>query len=225
MLRFQLNAEPGYDVGRDERDRGFRSEAMQFSMKWVLLGMAYVAVAAAAFSQGHWIYADLLWGATFLAVCFAILIIGMSTGVRRAAAAGFTLFALAFALCLQVAPGTVPTKRILSAAVAQEFPVYYPPPMPVPAVAAAPVLPYAGEQTVDTFLDFQIAQPAVIAPMTAYGAPRILIEQPFSSKLRAANTVGAMLFGLIGGWLGAMAFRRQRITCSETGSRFPPTQP
>jgi hypothetical protein len=197
---------------------------MQFSMKWVLLGMAYVAVAAAAFSQGHWVYADLLWGATFLAVCFAMLIIGMSTGVRRAAAAGFALLALAFALCLQVAPGAVPTKRILSAVVGQEFPVYYPPPMPVPATAATPVLPQATEQ-IDTYIDSQVASPVAMAPMTAYAAPRLLIEQPFSSKLRTANAVGAMLFGLIGGLLGAMAFRRQQIICSETGSRFPPTQP
>jgi hypothetical protein len=189
---------------------------MQFSMKWVLLGMAYVAVAAAAFSQGHWVYADLLWGATFLAVCFAVLTIGMSTGVQRAAAAGFALFALAFALCLQVAPGAVPTKRILSATVVQEFPAYYPPPMPVPTVAAAPVLPPATEQTIDTFLDFQVAQPAAMAPMTAYAPPRLLIEQPFSSKLRAANAVSAMLFGLAGGFLGAMVFRRQRISRLKT---------
>ena len=197
---------------------------MQFSMKWVLLGMAYVAVAAAAFSQGHWVYADLLWCGAFLAVCFAILAIGISTGVRRAAAAGFALFALAFALCVQVAPGSVPTKRILSAAVVQEFPVYYPPPMPVPPVAS-PVFPQVAEQTIDTFLDSQVAPPTMIAPTMAYAAPRLLIEQPFSSKLRAANAVGAMLFGLIGGWLAAMTFRRQRIICSKTASRFPPKQP
>ena len=46
---------------------------MRYSMKWILAAMVYVAIAAAAFSQDTWVYADLLWLAAFVAFGYAFL--------------------------------------------------------------------------------------------------------------------------------------------------------
>lgn len=189
---------------------------MQFSMKWVLLGMAYVAVAAAAFSQGDWVYADLLWAATFLAVCSALLTTALSRGARRAGATGFALFALALAMCAQFADGTVPTRRILLAAGVQEYPMYAPQVLisSTATVASSPWYPgdnpYSNSAPLPA-TSVQVARPAAFAP--APFAP--VVEPPFASKLRAANAVGAMLMGLVGGWLAVAAFRRQRTVAES----------
>ena len=116
--------------------KGCWSEAMRFSLKWGLFGMAYVAVAAAALSQDHWAYADLLWLATFLAICWAIVTAIFSNGSRRAAAIGFALFAIGFVACSHVAEQSIPTRRILLAAGLPEYPLnpptvrYYAPSSP-----------------------------------------------------------------------------------------------
>ena len=193
---------------------------MRFSLKWVLFGMAYVAVAAAAFSQVHWVYADLLWCAAFLAICYALLIAATAPGAKRIVAAGFAIFALAFALCAQFAGETTPTRRLLLAAGVEEW-ASYPPltvsgtsPGTLPIATAAqaysyaiPASPTSPQAAVGTIA----VQPAL--PFTV-SAP---IEMPFASKLRAANAVGAMLLGLIGAWLAAVACRRRRLN-SETSA-------
>ena len=189
---------------------------MQFSMKWVLLGMAYVAVAAAAFSQGHWVYADLLWCGAFLAVCFALLTAATSHGGKRAVAAGFAIFALAFALCAQFADGTAPTRRLLLAAGVEEW-TSFPPQISSPYTSS----PWTLQVTTNgqSYGQPYYPVPAASAPvaigaiaaqptLTAVVTPPI--EMPFISKLRAANAVGAMLLGLIGGCLASAAFRRHR---------------
>ena len=43
-------------------------QMFRFSLKWILAAMVYAAIAAAAFSQETWVYADLLCGATLLAL-------------------------------------------------------------------------------------------------------------------------------------------------------------
>ena len=40
---------------------------MRFSLKWILAGMVYVAIAAAAFGRGQWYYADAVWALLTLA--------------------------------------------------------------------------------------------------------------------------------------------------------------
>lgn len=186
---------------------------MQFSMKWVLLGMAYVAVAAAAFSQGHWVYADLLWCATFLATCYALLTAVTSNGAKLAIAAGFAIFALAFTLCAQFADGTTPTRRLLLAAGVEEWSSY--PPSISSAVSGSSY--WARVTSSAQTYSYPITPPTLNAPapvgtialqpaLSANIAPPI--EMPFTSKLRAANAVGSMLLGLIGGAWAAAAFRR-----------------
>jgi hypothetical protein len=192
---------------------------MRFSMKWVLLGMAYVAVAAAAFSQGHWVYADLLWLSTFLAICYAVLTAATSNGVKRAIAAGFAIFALAFALCAQFADGTTPTRRLLLAAGVEEW-TSFPPQISSPSTSSPWTLqvtsngqsygqPYYPDYPVPA-ANASVALGAIAAQPTLTAVVAPPIEMPFISKLRAANAVGAMLLGLIGGCLAAAAFRRHR---------------
>ncbi|MBA4105561.1 MAG: hypothetical protein C0485_07360 [Pirellula sp.] len=184
---------------------------MRFSLKWGLLGMAYVAVAAAALTQDHWAYADLLWLATFVAICMAIQSAILSSGSRRAMATGFALFALGFAACAQFAEHSIPTRRLLLAAGVPEYPNYQPVLNPY-AVRPAPVTATFSAPTINSYpMPTQMAPvampPAPISVVTLSSSPS---ELPFTSKVRAANAVGSMILGLLGGWLAAAAFRRHR---------------
>jgi hypothetical protein len=85
-------------------------------MKWALAAMAYVAVAAAAFSRQTWVFADLLWAASLLAVVFAALVAGFDRGRRQIAAAGFVVASGCFLLCMALDQNAVPTNRLLAAA-------------------------------------------------------------------------------------------------------------
>ena len=88
---------------------------MRYSMKWILAAMVYVAIAAAAFSQPGWVYADLLWAATFLAFSYAIIVAWLVPGVARARAGGFVIVAACFVASLHLSPVDVPARRVLEA--------------------------------------------------------------------------------------------------------------
>lgn len=185
---------------------------MRFSLKWGLLGMAYVAVAAAALTQDHWAYADLLWLVTFVAICMAIQSAIFSSGSRRAMATGFALFALGFAACAQFAEQSIPTRRILLAAGVPEYPNYQPmwnpyavnPPQTTATfVAPAPINSYPMPAPA-------ISNPVPPTPISVVTIAPSPLELPFTSKVRAANAVGSMILGLLGAWLAAAAFRRHR---------------
>lgn len=89
---------------------------MQFSIRWILAGTAYVALAAAAFSRQTWVFADLLWAASLLAVVFATLVAAFARGRRQVAAAGFVVASGCFLLCMQFGNNSVPTRRLLTSA-------------------------------------------------------------------------------------------------------------
>ena len=184
---------------------------MRYSLKWVLFGMAYVAIAAAALTQDHWAYADLLWLTTLMAVCLAIVTAVFSSGSRRAAAIGFAIFALGFAACAHFAGQSVPTRRILLAAGVPEVPVYqayspfYAPNPPQPAISVTLSPPVNS---------YPVPAAPVAAPTTAVPVVTVAsspLELPFVSKLRATNSIISMTLGLIGAWLGASAYRRHRL--------------
>jgi hypothetical protein len=90
---------------------------MRFSLKWILVAAVYVAVAAAAFSQDSWVYADILWAASLLAIVSAAIFAFMGRGKGRVAAAGFLLASLAYVACVAFGRFTgsdvVPTRRWL----------------------------------------------------------------------------------------------------------------
>ena len=200
---------------------------MRYSLKWGLLGMAYVALAAAAFGQGHWAYADLLWLATFGAICLAMLIAIFSTGARRAGGVGFVLFALALAMCMQFAPDSIPTRRIFLAAELRSYasvqasaPPYAGYRVAPPATLSNPVVSgysqpyYPGDP-------FALGTQPLLAPL-----PSGMVELPINTKLRAANSLGVMVAGIVGCWLGIAAFRRQRQEAEvrESAASEPKTE-
>jgi hypothetical protein len=196
---------------------------MRFSLKWILVGVAYFAFAAAAVSQPGWVYADVLWTVSLLAVAYAALLTAFARGRRRAAAAGFVVGGVCFLGCVLwsslVGGGmSVPTRRLLAAAGigqsdATPQPMYYAPmaqgnvyptPVPVnPAVTgpAPPVLP---------------AAPAVLQP-TLYRPPPV--TDPMA--IRAGNAVGTMLFGGAGILLGLAAYKAARRESHDSATKAP----
>jgi hypothetical protein len=188
---------------------------MRFSLKWILAGMAYVAIAAAAFGRGNWYYADLLWAVTLLAVVYGILVTAFARGRRQVAAAGFVVASVCFVLCVAFGSDAVPIERLLIASgvgksgvpVATQTVVQtvnvavpvpsspYPPSWPSPsAVPSQPAARYS-------YTPAPMAAPAMPTP-TAPVAP-----VDFASYVRAANAVATLAFGLMGSLVGLMAFR------------------
>ena len=51
-----------------------RADVMRFSLKWLLAGTAYAAVAAAALTQDSWIWADIVWALSLVAFAFALVV-------------------------------------------------------------------------------------------------------------------------------------------------------
>ena len=189
-------------------------------MKWILAGMVYVAIAAAAFSQESWVYADLLWGVAFIATCYALLLAAVSKGRRRAMAGGFAVFTIGFALCAAFAPEATPTARILEASGVNQYgtpmphplsaaqsypaPAAIPPPTPLYVQPASPT-PYATPN--------QAAQPLIQSSVSGFAVyPTAVIMTPslFPQKLRAVNATVAMLCGLLGCLLAVGAYRRSQ---------------
>jgi hypothetical protein len=194
---------------------------IRFSMKWLLAGMVYVAVAAAAIAQGHWSYAAILWMATFFAVTYALTVAIFARGARQIAAAGFAIASLAIVACMRFAPGSLPTSRFVAALASAQAPIpttvyatptpvipaapgrppgtYYPAPAPQPSppIAAQPYYPPGGP----VFATY-VAPPAVTI---SYDNGEVA-----AVRVRAANAIATMAAGVIGGVLAAVGFRRGR---------------
>src|SRR5688572_27732308 len=88
---------------------------MRFSLKWLLAGTAYAAVAAAALTQDSWVWADIVWALSLVAFAFAFVVACLARGPRQAAALGFVAFSGCYLVCLQFAESSIPTSRILLA--------------------------------------------------------------------------------------------------------------
>jgi hypothetical protein len=155
---------------------------MQFSLRWILIATAYVALAAAAFGTGEWYFADALWAASLLAAVYALLLAVFARGRRQMMAAGFALAAAGFLLWLQFGDAqNMPTFRLLNAAGIGQ------PAQPKITVG------FGGPALYTVLPDGSVMTPPAPADMPDY--------------LRAANSVGMLLFGLIGCFVGALAFR------------------
>jgi hypothetical protein len=212
---------------------------MRFSMKWALAAMAYVAVAAAAFSRQTWVFADLLWAASLLAVVFATLVAAFARGRRQVAAAGFVVASGCFLLCMAFDQNAVPTNRMLAGAG-----IYASAPL---AAAPTPVARYAAPQRVVTrrrpvnvtkmtengpvsetrLVDYQVVETAAVPQppvATAYATPTPLMPaaapmtvgawmaQPRYDLIlpRSGRAVGMMVFGLLGCVVGLLAHKATR---------------
>jgi hypothetical protein len=179
---------------------------MAFSLKWLLAGSAYTALAAAALSTGHWAYVDVLWAVTFFAVAYAILGALFARDKRQIVAAGFAVASILLLTCLHLSPDSVPTARLVVLAAANFRP---PAPRLVDPLYDANLTPQAGDndapilrrrasmdggRTVSAFLASRLNDPSQLEWVAIY---------------RAANALATMGAGLIGALLGAAVYRRQ----------------
>ncbi|HEX6960736.1 MAG TPA: hypothetical protein VF175_02635 [Lacipirellula sp.] len=180
---------------------------MRFSLKWILAAAVYVAVAAAAFSQPSWVYADILWAISLLAIVFAGLVTFVGSSKARLAAGGFLLASACFLVYVTAAAlignNATPMTRLLVAAGYEPFqpgPYYYTPTATVQPAAPIAAAPIPADPSATLSLSF--APPAVAAsPIPA--APIV----DFAQYVRAANAVGMIGFGLLGMLMGALALR------------------
>ena len=90
---------------------------MRFSLKWLLAGTVYVAVAAAAYSRQKPLFYIALWLLTLAAVFYAICLAATARGRQRTLAASFAIAAVAYLGCLAfVDENQMPMTRLLVAA-------------------------------------------------------------------------------------------------------------
>ena len=146
---------------------------MRFSLKYILAATAYVALAAAAFTQPTWVYADLLWVVTFLAFVYALLSAYFTRGKRRATWLGFVVAAGCYVACVQFAPNGAPTGRFIKAI------------LPRPSAPISPA-----------------DRGAIVSD------PSFTVAYIDDSRRRAAHSIATMLCGLVGCWLGSLAYTR-----------------
>ncbi len=153
---------------------------MRFSLKWLLAGMVYVAIAAAAFSfaEKTWIYCDVLWGLTLLILVYSGVVVLCASGRRRATAAGFLFACILYLGILAVTEGKTTGGMILNAVGVRA------------ELNAAPVL-------MGSYYYRPIPAPPV----------RGMSQGNFNRLVRAANAVATLAFGLMGSLAGLMAFR------------------
>lgn len=186
---------------------------MRFSVKWILISMAYAALSAAALTQDGWAYTDALWAITLIAVAYSVLVAIIASSKQRATAVGFAVFAFVFLACVVVTPESVPSQRLLVAAGVEVGDTI----IPVAAsgvaasVASGTFVPSAGALTYAAPLSVTIANPATArlsTTPTGQAFKMISGAERFAPKLRAANSVGAMTCGILGAVLGAYAWRR-----------------
>ena len=163
---------------------------MRYSMKWILAAMVYVAIAAVAFSQGAWAYGDVLWLATFIAVCYAAMLACFVPGAGRTRTGGFVIAAVFFLACLQFSPGSVPTTRI------------------VKAVFRADTQQTTGDLVLGRS-DFG-PMAAIGMPQDPYSPRAMAARRDLTNVHRTANAAATMLSGLVGCLLGSLAYNRAR---------------
>jgi hypothetical protein len=177
---------------------------MRFSLKWLLAGMVYAAIAAAAFAKPHWAYADVLWTASVLAFAYAGLLAWSARGKAQLRALGFVIVCACVLAILIFAPDAMPTRRILESLGAFQTQINFGPISPQPASGVSiPPFNYGGASVI-------VASAPPPLPTTTQPTDESLV------KLRAANAVAMMLAGLAGSVLGVVAYRRSQET-SEGG--------
>jgi hypothetical protein len=208
---------------------------MQFSLKWILAAMAYVALAAAAFSRQTWMFADLLWVVSLLAIVFAVLLTCFARERRQVGAAGFVVASACYLLCLNIGSDTVPTQRLLAAAgISGNAPpaVPYSAPQQMALKRQRPVTVTTNTATgpgeTVKMVSESVVMPSPAVPATASAAtyyapipaPRAMAtfmnNGPVTIHLfRAANAVGMMLFGGLGVLVGLLAYKSARRTTTS----------
>src|SRR6476620_11360185 len=89
---------------------------MRFSMRWLMAGMAYIALLAAAVGTRALVFMDLVWCVTLLAVCYATVVAIIDRGKRQAMAIGFVALSSIYILGSYVHPESTPAMWLYHAA-------------------------------------------------------------------------------------------------------------
>ena len=176
---------------------------IRFSMKWLLAGMVYVALAAAALTRPHWGWADVLWALSFIAVCYAATLAFNFTGERRSRAVGFLIGSLLYAGALHLSEDVGPLARLVIAsapATNAALPAYMASPRRASATTGIPGW--------SATMSPQISAPAT--PYQSFIAVSPLAAPNYGLQIRTANAVGVMLAGLIGSILSALTYRKSQ---------------
>lgn len=186
---------------------------MRFSLKWILTAAVYVAVGAAGLTQRSWVYADLLWVMTALALVLAGLLAVYMHGRGRTVATGFLLAAAGYLIYSMLTPMfyTV-TSRILLASGYDPGGVRFL--APAPAQQDSALNPPPSPAEIDIFGEPFSDDPFGAPSPDPYGPARAQ-QQPgpsvtvisFEQFARAANALGTMAFGLLGALVGLLAAR------------------
>jgi hypothetical protein len=176
---------------------------MRFSLKWLLAGTAYAAVAAAAFGTGEWFYADALWVTSLLAIVYAATLAILATGRERWGAVAFAFACGCFLTCLMFGGDAVPSARILAAAGYSPF-------------DGNPTMKDLGDvriygATTDSSgrlsVRFRNSQGGLGRASFALDSVINAVSLDFATRLRAANAVATLAFGLMGSLVGLLAYR------------------
>jgi hypothetical protein len=185
---------------------------MRFSLKWILAGTAYAALAAAALTQESSVYADLLWLATFVAFAFALVVASFARGPRQISAASFIAFSGCYLVCLHFAEASVPTTRLLLAWRLGDN-ANAPPQPPVLRTPTLPSVPM-GMSLAERQARAQYLAAVRAAEQTQAVRPKPIDLTPY---LRAGHAVATMGFGLLGCLLGLLAIRAAKPNTGTTG--------
>ena len=69
-------------------------------MRWMMAVTAYIALLAATVGTGSQILIDIVWGATFVAICYAVVVAVVDRGKPQAMAVGFIALAAVHIICI-----------------------------------------------------------------------------------------------------------------------------
>ena len=192
--------------------------SFRFSMQWLLAATLYAAIAAAAFTQRSWYYADLLWVVTLAVFGYAVLVTCYARGERRAQAVGFVVLSGCYLICLHFEPQSVPTQRLLDIFTSSEIiqvvpvqrqvaeppsedPVFMDPSIVVPTPSTPPMAQLVPSNP------YGPAPPPIRIPGTTTPVPVQTISMS-TLRLRAANAIATLLFGVLGCLLGSLAYKQ-----------------
>jgi hypothetical protein len=87
---------------------------MRYSLRWLLLAMAYVALVAAAIGATGSMFVDILWIVWIVSLCYAFVVMCVGKDRRRAMAVGFVALSAAHAACIYLFPYHVPVMHVVS---------------------------------------------------------------------------------------------------------------
>ena len=140
---------------------------------------AYVALLAAAVGTRALIFMDLVWCVTLLAVCYAIIVGCIERGRRQAMAIGFVVLACAHMLVSRLHPESTPATWVYNG-----FGYY-----------------------ADTGVVYERTDMG--GGGNRYVSPRWRQVNGFVPHPRVANAVVTLAAGLIGCWIGALAYKHR----------------